>query len=31
MEFMQFRNNKDLAKVTTDKKHDEEFRYSGHT
>lgn len=27
---MQFRNNKDLAKVTIDNKHDKEFRYSGH-
>lgn len=29
-ELMQFRNNKDLAKVTIDNKHDKEFRYSGH-
>ena len=29
-EFLQFRNNEDLAKVTSDNKHDKEFRYSGH-
>lgn len=31
MEFVQFRKNKDLAKVTTDNTHDKECRYSGHT